>query len=184
MSIKYVVLGYLSWKPMTGYDIKKIIADSEILPWSASNNQIYHALVDLNKSGLAEKKIENQVGAPDRHVYSITQKGVEALREWVLKEPPPPPTKNAFFHQLMWSDLLSQQEMDSSMETYINIVGEKLFLIEVEREKQINIPQRTAREKFLLDAIYKNWSAHFNLELDWARTVHQELTRNRKLTDA
>ena len=175
MSIKFVVLGYLSWKPMTGYDIKKIIADSEILPWSASNNQIYHTLVDLRDRGLVVKKIENQVGAPDRHVYSITDKGIGALREWAVSEPLPPATKNPFFYQLMWSDLLAPEELDQLLDRYINIIGEKLFLIEVEGEKMTNNPNRSPREKFLWSAINRNWSAHFNLELDWARTVRQEL---------
>ena len=80
MSIKYVVLGYLSWQPMTGYHVKKLIADSEILPWTASNNQIYQALVDLHNDGWVTKSIEEQVGSPNRHVYTITDAGIQALR--------------------------------------------------------------------------------------------------------
>jgi len=64
MSIKYVILGYLGWKPMTGYDLKKIIADSETLPWSGNNNQIYKALVQLHKDEWVRKVTENQTGAP------------------------------------------------------------------------------------------------------------------------
>ena len=64
MSIKFVVLGYLSWRPMTGYDIKKMIADSETLPWSANNNQIYKSLVELHKEDWVTKSVENQEGAP------------------------------------------------------------------------------------------------------------------------
>jgi DNA-binding PadR family transcriptional regulator len=65
---------------MIGYDVKKIIADSETLPWTASNNQIYHALVELHKDGWVTKTIEDQVGAPDCHVYTITEAGRQALR--------------------------------------------------------------------------------------------------------
>ncbi|MCB0015089.1 MAG: PadR family transcriptional regulator, partial [Anaerolineales bacterium] len=56
MSIKYVILGYLGWQPMTGYDVKKLIADAETLPWTANNNQIYRALVDLHQDGWVDKQ--------------------------------------------------------------------------------------------------------------------------------
>ena len=45
MSIEYAILGLLSWKPFSGYDLKKIIAESEVYYWSGNNNQIYNSLV-------------------------------------------------------------------------------------------------------------------------------------------
>jgi DNA-binding PadR family transcriptional regulator len=124
MSIKYIILGYLSWQPMTGYDVKKLIADSEILPWTASNNQIYQALVELHKHGWVTKSIEEQIGTPNRHVYTITEAGLQALRDWVVSEPEAPLTRKPFLHQLMWADNLNAQEMDALLEAYLNAVGE------------------------------------------------------------
>jgi DNA-binding PadR family transcriptional regulator len=120
---KYVVLGYLSWRPLTGYDVKKMIADSETLPWTASNNQIYHALVDLHKDGWVTKNIEYQVGAPDCHVYTITEAGKQALRQWIMSEPEPPQIKKPFLNQLMWADSLDAQELDERLEAYLNCPG-------------------------------------------------------------
>jgi DNA-binding PadR family transcriptional regulator len=175
ISIKYVVLGYLSWKPMTGYDIKKIIADSETLPWTANNNQIYHALVELHKDGWVTKTIEDQVGAPDRHVYTITDAGRQALGEWVKSEPEPPQIKKPFLNQLLWADSLSAQELDEILEAYLNTVGEKLFFLRVQADEKPNMPERTPREKYLWDMIHKNWIDQFELELSWIRQMRQEL---------
>ncbi len=175
MSIKYVVLGYLSWRPMTGYDIKKIISDSEILPWSASNNQIYQALVDLHNDKWVTKNIEDQVGAPNRHVYTITDAGINALRKWVVSEPEPPHTKKPFLNQLMWSDSLDAQELDELLEAYLNAVGEKLFLMRVQADQRPNMPERTPREKYLWDMIHKNWIDQYDVELSWIRQMRQEL---------
>lgn len=177
MSIKYVVLGYLSWQPMTGYDIKKLIADSETLPWSASNNQIYRALVQLHEDEWVSKTIENQVGAPDRHIYSITETGKQALREWVAGEPEPPHTKKPFLNQLMWADCLDAQEMDGLFEAYLNAVGEKLFFLRVQADERPNMPERTPRERYLWDMIHKNWIDQYEVELDWVRQMRRELTR-------
>ena len=175
MSIKYVVLGYLSWRPMTGYDIKKMIADSETLPWSANNNQIYKSLVALHNADWVIKTIENQDGAPNRHVYSITPAGQQALKDWVLTLPETPDIKNAFFHQLMWADGVATAELDQLFEAYLNAVGEKLFFIRVQADERKNMPGRTKREMLLWDQMHSNWIAHYELELKWIRHMRQRL---------
>jgi DNA-binding PadR family transcriptional regulator len=175
MAIKYVVLGYLSWRPMTGYDIKKLIADSETLPWTANNNQIYQALVGLHNDGWVTKSIEEQVGSPNRHVYTITDAGIQALRNWVASGPEAPLTKKPFLHQLMWADSLNAQELDTLLEAYLNAVGEKLFFLQVQADEGPDKPERTQREKYLWDMIYKNWIAQYETELSWIRQMSQEL---------
>jgi DNA-binding PadR family transcriptional regulator len=160
---------------MTGYDVKKLIADSEILPWTASNNQIYQALVELHNDGWVTKNIEEQVGSPNRHVYTITEAGFQALREWVMSEPEAPETKKPFLHQLMWADSLTAQEMDALLEAYLNAVGEKLFFTRVQAEEGPNKPERTPREKYLWNMIHKNWIAQYETELSWVRQIRKEL---------
>jgi DNA-binding PadR family transcriptional regulator len=179
MSIKYVILGYLSWQPLSGYDLKKIIAESETLPWSANNNQIYKALVQLHDDDLVTKKIEDQAGAPARHVYTITDKGRKALNEWVGGEPDLPQTKKAFLHQLMWADSLNQAELDELLEGYKEVVADKLFLLRVQADRKPNMPERTERESYLWQMIYKNWIQQFEIELDWVRQIRSELNRNK-----
>jgi DNA-binding PadR family transcriptional regulator len=175
MSIKFVILGYLSWQPMTGYDLKKIIAASETLPWSANNNQIYRALVQLHHDRWVTKTIEQQDGSPNRHVYAVTETGLQALREWVTSAPEPPYTKNPFLHQLMWADCLPPEKLDDLLEAYLNEVGTKLFFIRVQADRRPDVPQRTPREQRLWDSIYQNWTAHYELELKWVRHLRQEL---------
>jgi DNA-binding PadR family transcriptional regulator len=175
MSIKYVVLGYLSWQPMTGYDVKKLIADSEILPWTANNNQIYRALVSLHQDEWVTKTIEEQVGSPNRHVYTITEAGLNALKAWVESEPEPPLTKNPFLNQLMWADCLNATEIDDLLEAYLNTVGEKLFFLRVQADRKPNMPERSPRETYIWEMIHKNRMAQHELELKWIRQMRQEL---------
>ncbi len=177
MAIKYIILGYLSWNPMTGYDIKKLIADSEILPWTANNNQIYQALVQLHNDGWVTKSVQEQVGAPNRHVYTITEAGLQALRDWVASEPEAPLTRKPFLHQLMWADCLDPGQLDAQLEAYLNTVGEKLFFIRVQADERARAPERTPREKYLWDMIYKNWIDGYETELNWIRRVRQELEK-------
>jgi DNA-binding PadR family transcriptional regulator len=175
MSIKCVVLGYLSWQPMTGYDVKKLIADSEILPWTANNNQIYRALVSLHQDEWVTKTIEEQVGSPNRHVYTITEAGLNALKAWAESEPEPPLTKNPFLNQLMWADCLNATEIDDLLEAYLNTVGEKLFFLRVQADRKPDMPERSPRETYIWEMIHKNRMAQHELELKWIRQMRQEL---------
>lgn len=177
MSIKYVILGYLSWQPMSGYDVKKIIADSETLPWSASNNQIYQALVRLHKDGWVTKTIEDQVGSPNRHIYTITDEGVAALKAWVSSDPEPPLTKRPFLDQLMWADCLAADDLDELLDAYRHAVGEKLFFLRVQAAEKPNMPERTPREIFLWEMIHKNWIMHYEAELNWVRQTREALQK-------
>jgi len=160
---------------MTGYDVKKVIADSETLPWSANNNQIYRALVQLHKDEWVSKSIEEQVGAPNRHVYTITEEGVLALRNWAGGEPESSNTKRPFLHQLMWADCLETDEIDELLEAYLNTVGEKLFFVRVQADEKPNMPERTERERYLWKMIHKYWIDHYETELNWIRQMRKEL---------
>ena len=71
VTIDYTILGMLSWKPMTGYDMKRMMQDSPVMYWSGNNNQIYKALVQLLDMGLVTNEVQYQESAPNKKVYSI-----------------------------------------------------------------------------------------------------------------
>jgi PadR family transcriptional regulator, regulatory protein AphA len=77
------LLGLLSLRPMSGYDIRQLIQRSIGHFWSESYGQIYPGLKRLAAAGLIEKKTERNKGKPDRHLYSLTEQGREQLREWL-----------------------------------------------------------------------------------------------------
>ena len=83
---RYAVLGMLSLMPMSGYDLKKYIELGTGNFWSESYGQIYPMLKQLAKEGLTTGHVEKQEGRPERHVYTLTDKGWDALRHW-LAEP-------------------------------------------------------------------------------------------------
>ena len=80
---RYAILGVLSRRAMSGYDVKKLIERSIAHFWSESYGQIYPSLNRLADEGLAERRRERQRGKPDRHVYSLTSKGRAELLRWL-----------------------------------------------------------------------------------------------------
>ncbi|GHO97988.1 hypothetical protein KSF_080360 [Reticulibacter mediterranei] len=83
---RYALLGMLSLAPMSGYDLKKATDESIGYFWQENYAQIYPMLKQLTKEGLTTSHVEEQEGKPDRHVYTLTDKGREELQRW-LSEP-------------------------------------------------------------------------------------------------
>jgi PadR family transcriptional regulator, regulatory protein AphA len=79
----HALLGALSIAPMSGYGIRMLIQQSIGHFWNESYGQIYPALRRLAKEGLVEKRTERQKGRPDKHVYSLTERGRGELRRWL-----------------------------------------------------------------------------------------------------
>ena len=82
----YVILGFLSWSPKSGYDIKRLVDESTRFFWAASYGQIYPELKRLAEAGLIEGAGGPQ-GGRRRTVYSLTPEGSARLREWLDVEP-------------------------------------------------------------------------------------------------
>ncbi len=90
---RFAILGFLTWGPMSGYDIKKRIEESVDNFWSESFGQIYPALRRLTEEGLVEKKEAPSEGGRQRHVYSINDSGRRALAAWQLAPTESPPVR-------------------------------------------------------------------------------------------
>jgi len=83
---RYALLGMLSLTPMSGYDLKKATDIGIGHFWQENYAQIYPMLKQLTKEGLTTSHVEKQEGKPDRHVYTLTDKGRKELQRW-LSEP-------------------------------------------------------------------------------------------------
>ena len=80
-----VILGFLSFGPRSGYEIKAAVDRSTRFFWAASYGQIYPELRRLEEAGLVSGA-SSPSGGRQRTVYQLTDAGAEALRAW-LREP-------------------------------------------------------------------------------------------------
>jgi PadR family transcriptional regulator, regulatory protein AphA len=175
MSIRYAILGFLSWTPLTGYELKKLFVESTILPWSGNNNQIYKTLVELHREALVTLEVQHQETHPSRKIYTITEKGRSELRDWVLSSPEPPQFRNSFLIQLAWADQLKTDELDALLEKYEEEVAIQLSMACEQHQRQTHSPQRTAREAYLWQMIAENQIAFYESDLNWVRRLRHEL---------
>jgi len=86
----HAILGLLCWKPLSGYDIKKLVEVALRYFWSESYGQIFPTLNRLVEDGLATKRVDPGSGGRRRQVYKATAKGRRTFLAW-LRQPTPLP---------------------------------------------------------------------------------------------
>jgi DNA-binding PadR family transcriptional regulator len=83
VSLRHLILGLLTRKPMSGYDIKRFLKKFGWLIRSPSFGSLYPALRALLQDGLVTEIRDLGHSKRSRRVYSITDKGKEALQQWI-----------------------------------------------------------------------------------------------------
>ncbi|RPJ36720.1 MAG: PadR family transcriptional regulator [Chloroflexi bacterium] len=174
MAIEHAILGLLSWRPLSGYDLKKKFADSLALPWSGNNNQIYNSLVRLHEDGLVTQEIQYQENLPARKVYTITDKGRADLRQWVLTTPELPELHSPFLIQLAFTGVLTDEEIDGLLAKYEDEIDLELRMQQEKARRVSETPDRSPREAFLWKKIVENRLDSYQHELDWVLQVGAE----------
>lgn len=176
MSINYAILGILSYKPMTGYDLKKIIQDSTFMYWSGNNNQIYKALSELHNKGMVTNVVEHQEGLPAKKIYRITSEGLAALKEWVLSPIEPTEIKKPFIIRLAWSMQLNSKELNALIDEYYNQVKMQLIMEQRYRQDSNFSPNRTELETTLWSFIKDNIIRTYENELVWIEELRKAIS--------
>lgn len=111
MSLENGILGFLSMRPLSGYDIKKLFDMSASYFWPADQTQIYRTLKKLVKEGMIELKEQKKGETVDRKVYSITNRGRDAnLKQIQQNTIDDFISRNSFLLQLFFSGTLSKDE--------------------------------------------------------------------------
>lgn len=101
-TLKYAILGLVSQKPMTGYDIYKAFDGPLGNFWSAKHSQIYPELKKLTDEKLLNYDIAITGEVLQKKVYSITQAGIEELDHWLASDEPIAPTAKDVFRLRMY----------------------------------------------------------------------------------
>lgn len=81
----YALMGLLHQKSRSGYDLRKVFAETAMGNYSSSPGAIYPALQRLEVDELVHGKVEETAGLRRRRLYSITDAGSAALKLWLEK---------------------------------------------------------------------------------------------------
>jgi DNA-binding PadR family transcriptional regulator len=155
MSLGNALLGLLDHRPMTGYDLKKMLDHPIGFFWVAQMSQIYRELNKLEEKGLVKSEIEPQEKRPDRKVYQITKEGQETFLHWLNKFPNRLSElyRSRFLMRIFFSSRIKLEELAFEIMRYKKEIEEQLrYLSKVEQW----IKDYSREKKFKEDAFY--WS--------------------------
>ncbi|RSS99219.1 MULTISPECIES: PadR family transcriptional regulator [Streptomyces] len=85
MSLRHALLGLLSERPASGYDLLKRFDTSLATVWPATQSQMYTELSKLAAAGLIGVSAEGPRG---RKEYTLTDEGLAELRHWLTETKP------------------------------------------------------------------------------------------------
>lgn len=171
-----VLLGLLAIEPMSGYDLGLTIRGSVGHFWNESYGQIYPNLKKLANGGFVSCKTERQKGKPDRHIYSISEKGRERLRKWLAVPPQPEIPRNEMLLKLFFGEQVSPQILIGYVERMVEERRALLNLLEQAEREEIDKSLRYP------GAPYWRMAAHFGqmemrAHLRWAEETLAELKK-------
>lgn len=78
--IKLAILGFLSIRPMSGYELDKTISSSLAFFWKINQSQIYIELNKLESNNKIISTLVFQDNKPNKKIYDLTEKGKEELK--------------------------------------------------------------------------------------------------------
>jgi DNA-binding PadR family transcriptional regulator len=116
--VEVALLGLLSVRPMTGYEIRRHF-DRALAPWwDTPRTQIYPKLRELEKRQLIEHEYVVQESKPNKRVYSPTPAGRDRLRSWLLGSIQWPALRHQMMMRLFLGHLLPAGELRESLADY------------------------------------------------------------------
>jgi PadR family transcriptional regulator AphA len=177
MELKEVILGFLDWRQLTGYELKRLFVELEHLPWSGNNNQIYTALLELEREGLVEKQTIAQEKLPAQKRYRTTAGGAVRLREAVLREPEVFTLRNDFLLHLSWAECLTTEEVLRLVDGYQRRIELELAVCEERIRRQESGEGRSGREEYVWGMIRQHRAMILKAELDWLAHLRSGLAR-------
>jgi len=176
MSIRHAILGFLSWKPFTGYELKKLFSDALTFHWSGNNNQIYGTLVELHRSGAVSIEVQQQEKYPARKVYTITEAGRSELRDWLLSEPELPAFRSLAHLQLAWAEGLSGAELDVVLGAYERQLADQVLMCRETVRRGSIAPARSPRELLIWKSIEQANISFYENELKWVQELRKGIS--------
>ncbi|MEV6059985.1 PadR family transcriptional regulator [Nocardia asteroides] len=133
--LELALLGLLSIRPMTGYEIGTHYARALALWWETPRTQVYPKLRELERRGFVQKETVVQDGRPNKQVYSIAPGGSAALMVRLREPPADPDMRHHMMMRLFLGDLLPPEALRDLLEDYHRRMTDRARQLRAARER-------------------------------------------------
>jgi DNA-binding PadR family transcriptional regulator len=103
-TFEYALLALVAHHPSSGYELSQRLKNPIGFFWMAHHSHIYNGLTHLETLSLIAREVIAQQGRPNKHLFTITEAGIMALRAWVTThiEPEPPRSEVTLRAYAIW----------------------------------------------------------------------------------
>jgi PadR family transcriptional regulator AphA len=178
LSLEHAILGFLTYHPMSGYDLKRYFDESVRHFWPAAQSQIYRTLDRMTDRGWVRVEMVEQRDRPDRKVHHLTDKGRTELRRWLTSPLDPPTARHQWLIQVFFAHQLSDEEILAVFEGHAERLRQRLAVFRTdvqsiieERHAQVGSARSRRLWQFTLDY----GVASLECELRWVEQAIAEL---------
>ncbi|MBK8618242.1 MAG: PadR family transcriptional regulator [Anaerolineales bacterium] len=181
MSLKHAILGFLSFAPFSGYDLKKAFDRSVQHFWPANQSQIYRTLAQLDEEGLVEKEVVEREERLDMKIYNITETGRVELQQWLSTPLPEHDMREPFLIQVYFGGKLSDEEILNLLNLKLKEIEERLAVYEAVYQMTQNTPSKVTDPRTVFFAMLTLELGYINSKSDatWLRSAIERVeTKN------
>jgi DNA-binding PadR family transcriptional regulator len=166
----YEILGLVGPTGAGAHDLMRMARSARILDW-AGESQYYVEPKRLAKLGYLATHQEPGRTRP-RTVYTLTTKGLDALREWARTPVRFTPVKSELLLRLLIADLVGEDVTRESIATIRDDITDLFARVAEAEERAAGLP---SREKYLL-LVHGFLRRLLALHLDFVDDLQRELT--------
>ena len=170
---EYAVLGLLGHirRPISGYEVRKVLDRSVGYIWQPSKTQLYAVLPRLVDAGLATSREVEQHGRPDKQLYRITRAGQVAICKWLDRdEDTTDPDRSVLVLKLFFGSQGNRDALVRQLGAFRDAYAHRLATYEAMRDEADGDDEFTR-------LTLRYGIARAQAARDWANTALRELTR-------
>jgi len=116
--LREAILGLLSIRPMSGYDVSQSYKRALQQIWYAPLGQVYPTLRKMHADGLLSVSVEIQHDKPNRKVYRLTPQGRRVLVKWLSRPSALPKMHHEFIHNLFLLNHIEPERQIKVVQNY------------------------------------------------------------------
>lgn len=136
-TLKMSILGLLSIRPMSGYEVRKHFLRALSPYWAAPLTQIYPTLRTLQRAGLIKGRTIHQEGRPNKRVFSLSRQGRRELIRWLAAPIAMPSMHHEFLHKMFLLNLVGPETAQENVKDYLRRSEQWLAnLLTIQRKMQ------------------------------------------------
>ncbi len=113
------LMAIISERPMTGYELKKLIDSSEMIFWRDSFGSIYPNLSHLTRLGLTTKTPSRKAGRK-RITYELTPSGRQHVEDWLKLPAEQRPVKIELLLKLRFGYPLGKDALEKLLKAHLD----------------------------------------------------------------